>query len=270
MESKTEKRYALLGENISYSLSPKVHGYILQKLGLAAEYDIIDCAKEKLEATVDKLRLEYNGFNITKPYKSDIISYLDCNKSEFDAVNTVQNSEGKLIGYNTDYYGFLKDFEMLNVKNINKKKVLVLGAGGVSRVVIAAFKNIGADVAIFNRTYLKAEQLSRIYDVKAIADCNGLRPQIIVNCTSAGLSGEQAMNDKIDLSALEAAYDTIYLANTPFCVLAKSKGAKVRNGLGMLLWQAIEAQNIWQRLELTHSQALDVFEFVEKNIIREM
>ena len=230
------KRFALLGHNIGYSLSPKLHTVVYRHYGIDAKYELVDVPPENLPAAVARLTADFDGFNITKPYKLDILPYLaECHA---DAVNTVVNRGGKLIGYGTDGYGFMRDF--CDTFDPQNKRVLVLGAGGVAKIIVPTLLRLGARVDVYNRTAERAKELCDRYGANMF---DGRPPQLLVNCTSCGLrKGDNPLFDGLDLSALEGAYDTIYAPpETALLKQCRMKGATTKNGLGMLVWQALKA-----------------------------
>jgi len=248
-EKVTTKKYALIGENIGYSLSPKIHAAIYEKFSVAyASYKLFDIKSENLETEIINLK-KLNGFNVTKPYKQKIIQFLDkIDNEKFSAVNTVVNKKGALIGYNTDYIGFLHHIKELREKSkidIYNRPALVLGAGGVAEVIVPALMALGADVHIYNRTEKKAIALAKKFSAKVAACKNEKSYYVVVNCTSCGLQNGEDMSTNLDFSSTALAYDTIYF-DTLFLQSAKSAGVLVaENGLNMLLYQAIAAHEIF-------------------------
>ena len=303
------QKFCLLGHNIGYSLSPKVHSLIYAELGLNASYTLFDVEQKDFESSLVKLK-EFDGFNVTKPYKTKIIPYLNSvvcgnrlekklmcldsvqifsNKNEhckaanladlttgsgvfeqkrcaldmpqefffkstnIDAVNTVKNG----VGYNTDYGGFLKHIITLGCfdKFLIGLNALVLGAGGVAQVVVPALKQLGISVSIYNRTLEKAKELAKKYDCNYVSDTNGTFG-LVVNCTSIGLNAGENCATNLDLSKTKMAYDTIYF-DTEFLKSAKKAGVKiVANGLGMLVHQAIRANEIFFDITIENKNEL--------------
>lgn len=235
------KKFALLGHNIDYSLSPIIHGHIYKVLGVDAKYDIVSCSVEELSTTIQNLKDNYDGFNVTKPHKTNVIKYLKTNNSSFDAVNTVVCREGTLTGENTDYYGFIT--HLLSETSVKGKNVLVLGAGGVANVVVASLVDNGAVVSVYNRTTEKAKALADKYGCKvALSDSD--KADIIVNCTSLGLNAGENPCSKRGFTGVELVYDTIYF-NTDLLQKASACGVKTLNGLDMLILQGIRADEIF-------------------------
>ena len=125
------KKFCLLGHNISYSLSPLIHKRIYEATGFDATYELLSVSLDELPAAVEKLK-SYDGFNVTKPHKLNILPYLSGEHPL--SVNTVRVTGGRLYGYSTDGYGFTRDIK-LRFGNVCGN-ALVLGAGGAARVVV--------------------------------------------------------------------------------------------------------------------------------------
>lgn len=258
------KKFGLVGENISYSLSPKLHKLLFEFFGIDATYELIDVKKENFDGRIKQIIKDYDGFNVTKPYKNAILPFLDENFSGVVSVNTC--TCGDIVqGYNTDIGGFEKSFTAMCPSTIGT--VLMLGAGGAAASVACTLKALDTKAYIYNRTYSKAEQLALQYGHKAITINDKISPDIIINCTTLGLGGEQSLPDFVDLSNLKYAYDTIYNPPmTPFLLKAQSNGAKVQNGLGMLIYQAILSEKIWFNLKITPAEKQQAYEFCYKEM----
>lgn len=244
-----KRKLALIGKDISYSLSPLIHGEIFREMGYDATYELFSVDKDELPALVKKLKSEYVGFNITKPHKQNILPYLD--DTDLKSVNTVRVDGDKLHGYSTDGYGFSRDLKIRFGEKIHGT-ALVLGAGGVARVIVDELKKLGFDVYIRNRTVARAEALADEFGAH-VAD-ESVKPDLVVNCTSYGFNrgenpalafDEQSGRDHwvFNDGRLKWMYDTIYSPPvTDF--LASFPSAERANGLGMLILQAIEADRI--------------------------
>lgn len=236
-------KYGVLGSGIGYTLSPKIHSIVFDKLGVNASYDVIDLPTDGLPSEIKRLKNEYDGFNVTKPFKTEIIKHLDEVKCSLGAVNTVRRENGTFVGYNTDVKGFYLSLTRMTGE-IKGQSTLVLGAGGASEAVISALVTAGADVSVNNRTTVKAVALAEKYRIKV---WNGEKPTVIINATSLGLDGiSNPLPNGVDTSECKYAYDLIYKpSETPFMTFCKKAGAKVSNGLGMLVYQAILADEIF-------------------------
>ena len=203
------KKYALIGKNIFYSLSPKIHAIIYKHLGVEAEYTLID---DDLENIIDRLK-SLNGFNVTQPYKQDIVQYLSQNNSKYEGVNTVVVKKGKFIGFNTDAYGFKKDFIPL-VPAIENETFHILGRGATARLVRQILNTLGAVE-------------------------NNNEPSIVINASPRYLDKSFSYIPEFSERNLKVAYDTIYFET------AFNKHYNCKNGLGMLVYQAVEACRIF-------------------------
>ena len=174
-----KRKLALIGKDISYSLSPMIHGEIFREMDYDATYELFSVDVAELPMLVEKLKSEYVGFNVTKPHKQNILPFLD--DCDLKSVNTVRVDGDKLHGASTDGYGFSRDLKIRFGEKI-KGTALVLGAGGVARVIAPELKKIGFDVYIRNRTVSKAEELAAELGLK-VAD-ESVKPDLIVNCTT--------------------------------------------------------------------------------------
>ncbi len=260
------KKYALIGRNIGYSFSALVHQEIATGAEIELEYTIMSIEPEGFVAAINRLKSGFDGFNITKPYKSDILPYLYKNNSVTGAVNTVDIKNNELIGYNTDGTGFLKSLVYHNIKVDGD--VLILGAGGAARTIAYELDKI-ADVFIYNRTTEKAKSI--IDDLKLkntyVADFDKLSPKLVINATTLGYNHEMSLPDYVKTDKLETVYDTIYNPKvTPIIDWANKREIRAVNGLAMLFFQALDAQKIWNGINLSQSQILEILKNLEARI----
>ena len=131
--------YGLIGEKLGHSFSKDIHNLI-------GNYDYILKEIPKDELTAFMTKKDFKGINVTIPYKQDVIpflDYIDPKAEEIGAVNTIVNKNGKLYGYNTDFFG-LKNLILANNIELNNKKVLILGTGGTSKTALAVARDLGA------------------------------------------------------------------------------------------------------------------------------
>lgn len=275
------KLMMLIGNPVEHSKSPYMHNLSFQYLGLDYVYMAFDIKKGDLEKAVEAVKvLNVRGFNITMPYKEEIIQYLD--EVEEDAkligsVNTVENQKGKLVGYNTDGKGFIKSLEKRDVKYIDEK-IVIIGAGGAARAIAIELALQGArEILLVNRTVEKAEEISRlinenIEETKArtlVLDENLLKDElkdarILINTSSVGM-GETRYKSVIndgdiihrDLFVADLIYDP---AKTRFLSMAEKNGCKIMNGMGMLIYQGALAFKIWTGKDMPR----EVIEKIEK------
>lgn len=239
------KKFCVVGNNIAYSLSPLLHKTVFAVLGVNADYVIEDVPIAEFDDKIREVINGYDGFNITKPYKQKIIAYLTQKQTRLDAVNTVYSG----IGYNTDEYGFISSLKQL-CGNLDSTTVLVLGAGGAAEAVVSGLVSEKAKVSIYNRTHDRAVALAEKFGATAVDSLNGIAPRLIVNCTSVGNDGLTNPLGEAKLSP-EFAYDLVYSpAQTAFMTACESQGAKTANGLGMLIRQAVRADEIFLGVKL--------------------
>lgn len=236
------KVLAVFGDPIKHSKSPRIHNNAIKALGLNGVYTRYHLQdKSKLRALFFELGL--SGANITLPFKEKALRIADI-KDEFaikiGSANTLVLKDDKIHAYNTDATGFLKAVE--DFKNI--KKALILGAGGTARALAYALKQKGINTFIANRSQ---ERLVHFKDFKSslYEDLNDFNFDFIINTTSAGLNDEnlpcnQALLEKI-LAHTNYAFEVIYGKETPFLKLCKQNKVKCKDGLLMLLWQAVFA-----------------------------
>lgn len=239
------KLYGLIGRNIDYSFSRKYFSEKFKEEAIDANYRNFDL--EDISQLTDIIKEEQiNGLNVTIPYKQDVILFLDRldeNAKKIGAVNTIKfEDNGKLAGYNTDYYGFRNSIEPF-VKR-HHKKALILGTGGASKAVAFALKAMGIDYKLVSRAPSKDQIAYSDIDQNIMKEY-----QIIVNSTPLGTFPN--IQDFPDipteyLTANHLVYDLIYNpAETTLMRMAIEKGATAVNGLRMLQLQAEKAWEIW-------------------------
>ena len=250
------KKYLVIGNPIEHSLSPKLHNYWFKKNNINANYDKRKIEKSEILEIVSKIKdNKLDGLNVTVPFKSDVIPFLDELSEESkitQSVNTIYMHDKKLIGHNTDIKGFelsLKEtqFELKN------KSIFILGAGGVVPSIIYALEKLEVlKIIISNRTKQKAENLKRNFSKINVVDW-GDRPEfdMIINATSLGLSNEDnlGLNFK-NINKEKLFYDVIYNPKeTNFLRTGKKLGCKVFNGKMMFIYQALEAFKLWHKVQ---------------------
>ena len=189
------KKYLVIGNPIEHSLSPKLHNYWFEKNNIDANYSKRKIDKNKIQEVISEIRdKKLDGINVTVPFKSDVIPFLDTLSEESkitQSVNTIYKHDDKLIGHNTD----IKGFELsLNETQFNPKNktVFILGAGGVVPSIIYALEKLGVSkIIVSNRTKQKAENLKKYFSNITVVDW-GDQPEfdMIINATSLGLDKE--------------------------------------------------------------------------------
>ncbi len=245
-------RYCLIGEKLGHSFSKEVHTLS----GL--DYSLVELKEEELGAFV-KSR-EFEGFNVTIPYKTEIIKYLDVvdeSAKEIGAVNTVVNKGGKLWGYNTDIFGMEKMAERIGV-SLSDKVVMILGSGGTSKTATALALNQGA-----KKIYL----VSRSGEVNYQNCYNKVDTEVIINTTPVGMypNNFDRVIDLAKFPSLIGVLDCIYNPlKTPLILQAESLNIPASGGLYMLVGQAFGSQKLWLKKEISLSLVDEAYETIYK------
>lgn len=250
------EKYTLIGHPLGHSMSPLIHEKLFELRGKAQNYDLTDIAPEDLSSMEDKFRA-IKGFNVTIPHKVNIIPQLDemaDSAKRYNSVNCVDNKDGRLIGYNTDCDGFL-----LSVKDMPLgEKVLLVGCGGVGRMIAVEAVRHGADLTIAHIPEAQAQ---------AEALCNEIRDSypdakltavltgdisgsfdMLINASPVGMYPKTdacPVSDEV-INNCGCAFDVVY--NPVETVLVKkfrALGKKAVGGVAMLVYQAVKAHEIW-------------------------
>ncbi len=265
MNDETGTRACVIGWPVEHSRSPLIHGYWLRRYGVAGRYDRRAVQPEELEDFLLGLAGEgLRGCNVTIPHKErawEIISEANPEGigrmgNRLKAVNTVWLDEvGRLHADNTDVHGFMANFhDRLGDWNGTGRHVVVLGAGGAARAVIAGFVDVGVrNVTVVNRTVEKAEKMAEELGepVRALplGKLGEVMPEadVFVNATSLGMTGQPSLD--LDLSPLPddaVVADIVYVPlETDLLKRARQRGLRTVDGLGMLLHQAVPGFEKW-------------------------
>lgn len=263
---------AVVAKPIKHSISPFIHNLAFENTGINGVYLAWEIAEEDLAVTMENVkRYDMFGLNISMPYKQAVIPYLDqLTKSAqlIGAVNTIIPREGQLIGHNTDGIGFFKSLDKLAGFQVQGKVMTVLGGGGAATAIIAQAALEGAaKIFVFSRSQsierhtATAQKISKEtqvpIEVLPLEDSSLLQEMIflsrlLVNGTSVGMDGKTLVIDEETILPQNLlVVDVIYQPfETPFINFAKQQGATTVNGLGMLLFQAAEAFQIWTGKEM--------------------
>jgi shikimate dehydrogenase len=249
---------SLLGYPLSHSVSPAMHNAAFATVGLDWHYDLLPVEPERLDEAVAQVRrADCAGANVTVPHKQAIIPLLDGVTpvaQAIGAVNTIVKRDGRLVGHNTDAAGLLADLYTHDVK-IAHRTVLVLGAGGAARAVVAACAGVGARLRVIARRREQAESLSAIAPVEIfdwtplglLQACDNCA--VIVNATPLGMSPRVDASPWLDGTPLPVdafVYDLVYNpAETLLTRQARRAGLRAVTGLGMLVEQGALAFELW-------------------------
>ena len=264
---------AVVANPIKHSISPFIHNSAFEATNTNGVYLAWEVDASELAETVANIRrYQMYGINLSMPYKEQVIPYLDQLSEEaclIGAVNTVVNREGTLIGYNTDGKGFFKSLPSFKISG---KRMVLLGAGGAAKAILAqAILDGVSQISVFvrsssmekTRPYLEKIQNATGFrvDLFALEDVQDLQDSItkadlLVNATSVGMDGSsQPIPTSIVLPEKLLVADVIYQPfETPFLKWAKEQGNQSINGLGMLLYQAAEAFELWTGKEMPTDQ----------------
>ncbi len=241
------KLFGLLGKSLKHSFSPDFFKSYFQEHEINAQYQLFEI--DNIQEVEKIFNLNPSGFNVTVPYKEEIIPFLD----ELDdtakvvgAVNVVAFENGKRIGYNTDAYGFHQSIKPF--LTFHHERALIFGTGGASKAVAHVFKSIGLDVIFVSRTPNQDSNQFHYSDVNEamISAC-----KVIVNCTPVGMypNYDEVLNIPFEsLSEEHLVIDLIYNPPlTKFLSKAQESGATILNGSSMLREQALKSWEIWNK-----------------------
>lgn len=249
-------KYGLIGEKLAHSYSCEIHALIADY-----EYELKPLAKDEVGEFLK--RKDFCAINVTIPYKETVIPYLDVISEEarsIGAVNTIVNKNGKLFGYNTDFYGIKALTEKAGVE-IADKNVLILGTGGTAKTASAVMRTLGAkSVVKVSRT--KKDDAIDYEEAKTKKDT-----QVIFNATPAGMypSDEGCPIDLSVFDNLEGVLDAIYHPlRTNLVLQARKKGCKAEGGLYMLVAQAVYASRLFLAKDIDEVDKREIDEVYEK------
>ncbi|NPA15601.1 MAG: shikimate dehydrogenase [Deferribacteres bacterium] len=254
------KLLGVIGNPVEHSLSPAIHNYAYELMGIDAVYLPVKAKEAYLEKVLDGVCFVENavGFNVTVPFKERAAKAMDMVSDDakaIGAVNTIKRGEDKLIGYNTDWQGFLESLRVNGIDGVNE--ALVLGAGGAAKAVAYALLVSGvkrlfvanrsrARLSLFLERFADERVIPVEWDETAISE---VLPQVdlVVNTTTLGMDGEEL--PPVDFEKAFpgcCVYDVVYTPSvTPFLDRASRFGLKTVNGLDMLILQALFSMEIW-------------------------
>lgn len=255
---KNRKNFLVIGNPIKHSLSPFLHNYWFHKNKINCEYKKLKTTKSSIKQILNRVRKrEIEGINVTIPFKNSVIKHLDVLKGDAlktFSVNTVYLNKKKLIGDNTDVYGFSSG--VLRKIKTRIKTAGIIGAGGVTSSIILALIQKGVKkIYITNRTFSKLKVFKKkfkkvIYPIKWNDRYNVFEDvQILINVTSLGMLGQKDL--KFDFNIFDKKINVVDIVynpeNTSFLKDARMKGHKTFTGLDMFIYQAQKAFYIWNR-----------------------
>lgn len=255
-------RYAVIGNPIAHSKSPIIHTEFAAQTGQVLEYERVLAPLDGFAATVEAMRLNgFNGANVTVPFKLEafqLAQHLTDRALDAGAVNTLTFNDMGITGDNTDGAGIVRDIQDNLAISIAGKRVLLIGAGGAAEGVLHPILACSPVLLVItNRTLDKAISMVkrveeqgeyRLVSVSAYAfdDLHDQAFDIVINATSTGLTDTLLPLPATIFATQALAYDMMYGRETPFMAFARSCGANVKDGLGMLVEQAAEAFFVWR------------------------
>lgn len=274
----------LIGCPVEHTKSPLIHNTIAEHMGINLSYVPFHVQKEDLEAAVKGAKaLCLLGLNVTVPYKSDVIPYLqeiDPLAKQIGAVNTLVSVEGGYKGYNTDMPGLYRAMQEDGVE-IEGNQVIILGAGGVARAVALLMAQKKAkEIIIINRTLEKAEKIcTEVREFYVDATIRALKLEdyetlpmekyLVIQATSIGMYPnveEAVIEEESFYERVHTGYDLVFNPpQTRFMKLTMDKGGKAFSGLKMLLYQGVIAYEYWTESEVPKEVIHKVYELLQEN-----
>ncbi len=234
-------RLGLIGGKLGHSYSPILHRMLLTEKKIDGTYDLLEVSKDELKGCIEKLREGvYQGFNVTIPYKIEIMKYLDEVDDiarEIGAVNTVYLKDGKVCGTNTDYYGFKGELEYYRISPRNKE-CYVLGTGGAS----LAIKKVLTDMKGFVTRVSRSSNLNDTISYEELKNKRDI--DIIVNTTPVGMY-PNVFDCPIDDAVIDRAETVVDIIFNPLDTVLVTKAKNGFGGLMMLFLQGVKSEEYW-------------------------
>lgn len=271
----------LIGNPVEHTMSPVIHNTLAKELGINMVYVPFLVENNLKDAINGAYALNLLGMNVTVPYKSEVLDSLaECDElaEKIGAVNTLVRTEKGYKGYNTDMTGLYRAMKSYGI-TIEGEKVVILGAGGAARAVAFLCLYYGAEkVYILNRSIEKAKSIAKEVNEVMERECiipmplneYALLPEekmLCIQATSVGLAPndkEVVITDEDFYKRIHTGYDLIYRpANTRFMQLVKEQGGKAYHGLKMLLYQGVEAFELWNQVKVREELAEKVYEIMK-------
>ena len=254
--------YAVVGNPVAHSMSPVIHAEFARQSGQDIDYIRLLAPLDGFAACIADFRARGGkGVNVTLPFKHEAWNLVTTHAGyalNAGAVNTIDFRGGKIVGYNTDGIGLVRDLKENLRCAIQDKRVLLLGAGGATYGVMEPLlRERPEQLVVANRTVQKAVALAAHFEklrnfsrngilVKPYQELRESKFDIVINATSAGLSGEMPLLPSGIFASGALAYDMVYGKHTPFMKFAAQHGAKIADGTGMLAEQAAESFFVWR------------------------
>lgn len=259
------KILGIFGYPVSHSISPAMHNAAIKALGLDMVYISVEVKPSELKQAVALIKeIGMTGVNITIPHKEAVIRFLDEVSEEarlIGAVNTIVNKNGRLIGHNTDGYGYISSLKQEMHFNPKGKNIVILGAGGAARGILAALAKKGPKtITVANRTVARGVSLAKAFKKKFPSvkfeaidlDKNILKAyfqdaNLLINTTSVGMKQRKALQIPLEALPKTAVVSDIVYNPLQTLLLKKANGLKLaaHGGLGMLIHQGARSFKLW-------------------------
>ncbi|MDE6968141.1 MAG: shikimate dehydrogenase [Clostridia bacterium] len=261
------EKYGLLGKNLGHSLSPFIHSILFEISGIKAEYKLYEADSVKAFIEND---YKLSGFNITIPYKKEIVPFCTSLNSSATDLGVVNCVDSHMVGYNTDVYGYRESVS--EIESDFSCKTLLLGCGGVGSMIAQQYKSDNLWIAIRNITNEKICNLENSYKGARVVDIDNIPDtgfDLIVNSTPVGMFpniNQSPVSERV-VSNSKAVYDTIYNPyNTKLLQYAKELGKKQKNGLDMLVLQAVKSHEYWYGGKFAENDIAEIIRLTEKEL----
>lgn len=249
-------RYAVIGNPVAHSKSPWIHAEFARATGQDMEYGRIEAPRDGFVRAVEEFRAAGGrGANVTVPFKEQAFRYCNAPSARAQAaqaVNTLAFDGDLARGDNTDGVGLVRDLTANCGRRIAGASILLMGAGGAARGVLAPLAQAGAArIVIANRTVARAQALAASLAASAVSACGydalaGDSFDFVINATSAGLEGAAPRLPAGIFARGALAYEMVYGRDTPFLAMARAAGVEACDGTGMLVEQAAESFQLWR------------------------
>lgn len=275
------EKYAILGYPLKHTMSPPIHKRLFELDGKSAEYEICEYSPEQLAEKAAYLN-SLGGYNITIPFKVDIIKYideLDESAKRYNSVNCVVRRDGKNIGFNTDCYGFLRSLEAENISLSGK--VLQIGCGGVGRMIAMEAALHGAELTIVALPeFVKSAEdtAEEIRGHKSDAVINVITHDkisgefdLLINASPVGMfpKTEACPVTEEVVKSCKNVFEVIYNPDvTMLMKLAEKHGIKAVGGMAMLVWQAVVAHEIWSGAKYRDEDIFTLIDDMRKMLVK--
>lgn len=260
-----EKLFAIIGHPLAQTLSPLLHNWGYERLGLPCAFMAFPTPPEALPGFMAAARaLPMAGLSVTIPHKQAVMEHLDrftLLATRAGAVNTVYWEDGRLVGHNTDVEGFLAPLW----GRADLSPALVLGAGGAARAVLAGLAELGVrEATVCNRDARRAEALAAQFGVSTAAweHRAEVKARLVVNTTPLGMAGKAVEASPMPENYWtdeHIAYDLVYNpAETAFLRHARARGAQTVDGLTMFAGQGLAQFKLWTGQKLPEGEARQI------------